>query len=209
MCLPGFISQETSIAVCQVFQAFHIHPPENHPLPGKARFISRFHQTIHIITMIIKNNGCGWGGGEGWGEKAHNCNWITIKNLKKNNGNVIKIAASIRWVKQCIKCFSGYLSQPSPLSSQGGSVIIPWKEGETEAVRGWALRPTSQLGEGMAGSRSHSPKENISGPLCPFRRSPTKLRDYGNQRVMENGKTLTKISVKNLLWPLAMSPQNL
>ena len=24
-----------------------------------------------------------WGGVEGWGEKAYNCNWITIKNKKK------------------------------------------------------------------------------------------------------------------------------
>ena len=26
-----------------------------------------------------------WGGVEGWGEKAYNCNWITIKILKNNN----------------------------------------------------------------------------------------------------------------------------
>ena len=25
----------------------------------------------------------GWGGVEGWGEKAYNCNWITIKIFKK------------------------------------------------------------------------------------------------------------------------------
>ena len=28
--------------------------------------------------------GFGWGGVEGWGENADNCNWITIKNLKKD-----------------------------------------------------------------------------------------------------------------------------
>ena len=40
----------------------------------------------------IKGEG-GGGGGRGfgsggvarWGEKAHNCNWITIKNLRKEN----------------------------------------------------------------------------------------------------------------------------
>ena len=27
--------------------------------------------------------GFGWGGVEGWGEKAYNCNCITIKKIKK------------------------------------------------------------------------------------------------------------------------------
>ena len=34
----------------------------------------------------IKGEGGGgfsWGGVEGWGEKAYNCNWITIKIFKK------------------------------------------------------------------------------------------------------------------------------
>ena len=30
-----------------------------------------------------EGGGFSWGGVEGWGEKAHNCNWITKKNLKK------------------------------------------------------------------------------------------------------------------------------
>ena len=33
---------------------------------------------------VREGGGFGWGGVEGWGEKAHNCNWITIKiYLKK------------------------------------------------------------------------------------------------------------------------------
>ena len=40
----------------------------------------------------------GWGGVEGWGEKAYNCNWITIKNLKKRQ--------SIQWIMLIpSKCF--------------------------------------------------------------------------------------------------------
>ena len=31
-----------------------------------------------------KIKGEGGGGVEGWGEKAYNCNWITIKILKKD-----------------------------------------------------------------------------------------------------------------------------
>ena len=29
---------------------------------------------------VGERGGFGWGGVEGWGEKAHNCNWIRIKN---------------------------------------------------------------------------------------------------------------------------------
>ena len=32
-----------------------------------------------------------WGGVEGWGEKAYNCNWITIKIKKTKNKNIIII----------------------------------------------------------------------------------------------------------------------
>ena len=32
---------------------------------------------------VGEGGGFNWGGVEGWGGKAHNCNWITIKNLKK------------------------------------------------------------------------------------------------------------------------------
>ena len=32
---------------------------------------------------VGEGGGFGWGRVEGWGEKAHNCNWITIKNWKK------------------------------------------------------------------------------------------------------------------------------
>ena len=31
-----------------------------------------------------EGGGFGWGGVEGWGEKAYNCNWITIKIKKRN-----------------------------------------------------------------------------------------------------------------------------
>ena len=33
--------------------------------------------------LIKKADGFGWGGVEGWGENADNCNWITIKIKKK------------------------------------------------------------------------------------------------------------------------------
>ena len=33
---------------------------------------------------VGEGGGFSWGGVEGWGEKAYNCNWITIKNLKKD-----------------------------------------------------------------------------------------------------------------------------
>lgn len=52
---PGLISQETSIPVCQAFQAFHIHPPEHPCPPGKTRFSSRCHRTLSIIKTTIKN----------------------------------------------------------------------------------------------------------------------------------------------------------
>ena len=32
-----------------------------------------------------EGGGFGWGGVEGWGEKADNCNWITIKIKKKSH----------------------------------------------------------------------------------------------------------------------------
>ena len=32
---------------------------------------------------VGKGGGFSWGGGEGGGEKAYNCNWITIKIKKK------------------------------------------------------------------------------------------------------------------------------
>ena len=31
-----------------------------------------------------EGGGFGWGGVEGWGEKAYNCNWITIKKFFKS-----------------------------------------------------------------------------------------------------------------------------
>ena len=33
---------------------------------------------------VEEGGGIGWGGVEGWGEKAENCNWITIKKRKRN-----------------------------------------------------------------------------------------------------------------------------
>lgn len=51
--LPGLISQETSILVCQAFQAFCIHPPGEHPFASRrARLSPRYLQTL----SIIKNN---------------------------------------------------------------------------------------------------------------------------------------------------------
>ena len=35
--------------------------------------------------LETKRGGFGWGGVEGWGEKAYNCNRITIKIFKKRN----------------------------------------------------------------------------------------------------------------------------
>ena len=37
-----------------------------------------------------KGGGTGWGGVEGRGENADNCNWIKINKFKKNNNNKIK-----------------------------------------------------------------------------------------------------------------------
>lgn len=91
------------------------------------------------------------------------------------------------------------LSQPSPLSFQGGSVIIPLKEGETEVVRGEASCPRSQLGEGRAGPPQPQPQRKHQWAPLSTQKEPHNLRDYGNQTVKGNGKTLTKISVKNIL----------
>ena len=33
--------------------------------------------------VVGEGGGFGWGGVEGWGEKTYNCNWITMKILKK------------------------------------------------------------------------------------------------------------------------------
>ena len=38
---------------------------------------------------VGKGGGFSWGGGEGWGEKAYNCNWITIKIKKKESINIV------------------------------------------------------------------------------------------------------------------------
>ena len=35
------------------------------------------------MVEVGEGGGFSWGGVEGWGEKAYNCNWITIK-IKKN-----------------------------------------------------------------------------------------------------------------------------
>ena len=51
-----------------------------------------FHsRPIYVLTngKILFWGGFGWGRVEGWGEKAHNCNWITIKNLKKRFYSVL------------------------------------------------------------------------------------------------------------------------
>ena len=37
---------------------------------------------------VGEGGGFGWGGVEGWGEKAHNCNWITIKHFFKNGQRI-------------------------------------------------------------------------------------------------------------------------
>ena len=47
-----------------------------------------------------EGGGFGWGEVEGWGEKAYNCNWITIKVLKKMETQLIKIC-EMKW-KQLI-----------------------------------------------------------------------------------------------------------
>ena len=43
---------------------------------------------------VGEGGGFSWGGVEGWGEKAHNCNWITIKFFLK------KICCSRGWRKE-------------------------------------------------------------------------------------------------------------
>ena len=37
----------------------------------------------------MEGGGIGWGGVEGWGENADNCNWITIEKLRKKEFNVL------------------------------------------------------------------------------------------------------------------------
>ena len=38
-----------------------------------------------------ERGGFSWGGVEGWGEKAHNCKWLTIKiTIKKNKSDTHK-----------------------------------------------------------------------------------------------------------------------
>ena len=54
---------------------------------------------------VGEGGGFSWGGGEGWGEKAYNCNWITIK-IKKKTGQRIWPGISTNkciYVKKCIK----------------------------------------------------------------------------------------------------------
>ena len=36
-----------------------------------------------------EGGGFGWGGVEGWGENADNCNWVTIKTFFKKERNII------------------------------------------------------------------------------------------------------------------------
>ena len=52
----------------------------------------------HVDNETCLEN-CGefsWGGVEGWGEKAYNCNWITIKIYKKKK-TVGRIIDKVRW----------------------------------------------------------------------------------------------------------------
>ena len=39
----------------------------------------------HMDKIVGERGGFSWGGVEGWGEKAYNCNWITIKIFLKKN----------------------------------------------------------------------------------------------------------------------------
>ena len=42
-----------------------------------------------------EGGGFGWGGVEGWGEKAHNCNRITIKKLKLKKESAMIMFSSV------------------------------------------------------------------------------------------------------------------
>ena len=41
-----------------------------------------------IILQYTSTSNQHWGGVEGWGGKAYNCNWVTIKIKKKEKENV-------------------------------------------------------------------------------------------------------------------------
>ena len=49
---------------------------------------------------VGEGGGLGWGGVEGWGENAENCNWPTIKRkelLKKKDGRRKSYKGRERW----------------------------------------------------------------------------------------------------------------
>ena len=50
-----------------------------------------------------EGGGFSWGGVEGWGEKAYNCNWITIKIFKKQQ-KINKIKYSLLLISISFIC---------------------------------------------------------------------------------------------------------
>ena len=54
----------------------------------------------NFLTLFLWG-GFSWGGVEGWGEKAYNCNWITIKIFKKRKKkiNLCIITYEMSWVE--------------------------------------------------------------------------------------------------------------
>ena len=46
-----------------------------------------------------EGGGFTWGGVEGWGEKAYNCNCITIKKIKKNKKKIKKERTQINKIR--------------------------------------------------------------------------------------------------------------
>ena len=65
--------------------------------------------------------GFSWGGVEGWGEKAYNCNWITIKILKKSKWRKKLERIFWRMLKFSENNFFAILNFPQHASIQGKS----------------------------------------------------------------------------------------
>ena len=105
---------------------------------------------------VGEGGGFSWGGVQGWGEKAYNCNWITIKIFKKNTWSLtaedfktpfsvqIKLVdrcpgwcGSVDWVPACEPKSCWFGSQSGP----GLQARSPVGEAQ-EAATHWCFSPS-------------------------------------------------------------------
>ena len=70
---------------------------------------------------VGEGGGFSWGGVEGWGEKAYNCNWITIKIFKKSKWRKKLERIFWRMLKFSENSFFAILNFPQHASIQGKS----------------------------------------------------------------------------------------